>query len=161
MDSSTLWTVVKARAEADTGTGGLFNTTSRIVNGIFNTAAPANMPMPHVIWQIESWVQSDAFRNATYLVHFIFHVYVKTIPVDAATAHATGSSIVNRLRGNFQDGSAGDSTYPQHGFHRWGAQTVGDWTANSWSHRSSITAHGNKELHYLERYFVLIQQSGA
>lgn len=159
MDLASLWTTVRNRCLADTGAGGLFATETPLITGVFENVVPENQEGPIVVYDVESCTQRDAFRRAQYEVFIRFNVYVDQDPESSSAASATASAIINRLRGDWQDQSAG--TAPTYGFHRWTAQTVGDWTVNSWSHRSSITAHTNTELHFVERYFALCQQAGA
>lgn len=160
-DLAALWIAVRNRALDDDGAGGLFAPQANLISGIYENDWPESAQLPIVVYDVASTNQIDAFRAAVYEVDVRFGIYVKTDPVVSTEASALASRIINRIRGDWQDQSAG--TAPTYGFHRWspGTLTSSEWSARDFRHLSSRAEHSQGVLHYIEAYRAIVQQAAA
>jgi len=148
MNQVQLWTAIKARAESDTGAGGLFNVGTPLVTGIYNTFANPTLTdqSKYIVFSPSSASQDDAFDLDVITYTFRFSVFA---PV--ATGLAIPSAIIDRLYGNGVASSGNLATY---GFHRWLPSLSGGWTATVCQRVDQDTAHSEDVYNFVETFRV-------
>lgn len=148
MNQVELWTAIKARAESDTGTGGLFNVGTPLVSGIYNTfASPAMTDQnKYIVFSVASASQEDGFDIDVITYTFRFAVYS---PV--AGGLAGPSAIIDRLYGNGVSSSGNLATY---GFHRFKPSLSGGWTATVMQRVDQDQNHSEDCYCFVETYRV-------
>lgn len=146
MNQVELWTKIKARAAADTGTGGLFKVGSELVSGIYNTFANPSLAdqNSYIVFSVASAGQDDAFALDVITYTFRFAVFS---PVSAGLAGP--SAIIDRLYGDALD-QAG--RVPTFGFHRWQPTLAGDWTATVCQRVDQDTNHSEDVYSFIETF---------
>lgn len=138
MDIARLWDAIRDRAVADTGSGGLFNATTPLVSGFYNTFAPTSATHPYCVYVTASATPDNGFNKDVVRVNFRIQSYVARKPANGADAMQVGSDILNRVYG---DSSAGGA--PTYGFARWSPTLAGSWTATVVEFVDVIEDHGN------------------
>lgn len=150
---------ILARAQADTGTGGLFNSGTPLVTGIFNTFGPRGQAFPHMIFVLESAAQRDAMNTSTRLVQWGLHTYIEEKPASGAAPFAAYSTIMERVLG---DWTAQSNRTPSYGFDRWTPTLSGSgWSATITEHTGSRTSHETGFLHFIEDFQVWVSKAGT
>jgi hypothetical protein len=148
-----LWKAIKARAEADTGSGGLFGTPN-LITGIYNTLAVPTLTdqSKYVVFSVAAAAQEDAFD--TDVVTYIFRLSVFS-PVAAGLA--VPSAIIDRLYGNGVSQSGNLASY---GFHRWKPTLSGtSWNADVMHRIDQDTNHTATVYQFVETYQILCSLS--
>jgi hypothetical protein len=149
MNQVELWEKIKARAEADTGTGGLFKVGDELVSGIYNTLAPPEVVTeedPYIVFSVASASQDDAFDLDVITYTFRFSVFS---PVSVGLA--IPGAIIDRLYGNGVASSGNLATY---GFHRWLPSLTGGWTASVCHRIDQDTNHSEDVYQFVETFRV-------
>lgn len=129
---ATLSDAIRDRAEADTGSGGLFETGSTLISGIYLNKAPAQVgaagdpAFPYVVFSTGDGFNDDSFRTRTVVREITFDVYQASEESGVDVADVS-SKIIGRLIGDWTEQSAGSP--PSFGFDRF----VPDLSAVSWS----------------------------
>lgn len=125
MNITKLAEAIRARALADTGTGGLFNVANPLVTGIYKDKAMGNLAnsYPYIVFNIVDISNVDAFSVAVREVIVRFAIYSK----DEAGG-ASRSAIVDRVLGNWLTASGRVPTY---GYDRHALSISGGWSASA------------------------------
>lgn len=89
-----LSTAIRTAALADVGTGGLFQTGTPMVTGLFSVKAPQNQPYPYIVLQQVSEPQSDTFNTEGGDITFEFAIYGREYTATVATV----DTITERLK---------------------------------------------------------------
>ncbi len=125
MDLAALGTSIKARAVADTGSGGLFNSGTPLVTGIYNTNAPDDATFPYLVYSVAAMGPNDTFTGEVDEIMFRITVYDMRHP-DGATPRdpiLRCSNIIARVIGP-------GGTSPSYGFHR---HTLSITSSDGWA----------------------------
>jgi hypothetical protein len=152
MNQVKLWEAIRARALADTGSGGLFETgEDALITGIYNTLAPPTVvdeDDPYIVFSVASASQNDAFNMDVIEYTIRFSVFS---PVTSGLA--VPSAIIDRLYGNGVGSSGNLATY---GFHRWQPSLSGSSWGSSVMYRiDQDTAHSESVYNFVETYKVI------
>ncbi len=153
MNNPEIYTMLANRAEADTGTGGLFSNQigeNPLITGWYGVLAPTNQPFPYCVASIASKTPNDAFGADVLQVRW-------NVSVFSLVRHgpAQPSAILRRIYGNWS--ASGSQTY---GFHRWQpSMTSADgWAASAMrfisefeQHDEDVYQHGQQYEFYLSR----------
>lgn len=105
-----LYKVIRNRALADTGAGGLFNVTTPLLTGWFTRLAPANTALPYVVVNL-----IDAGNNDG-LAFSMRRVMVRVSLFTAGNAEAGIDTVRTRILGNWLTSSG---RIPTWGLDRW------------------------------------------
>jgi hypothetical protein len=101
MELASLWVALRARATSDTGAGGLFQTGSAMLTGMYNTQAPTSASGNYAVYSVASAVSEDAFSLDLTPVTFRVAVYVPKKPSDSSDPMLKLSNIVSRLHARY------------------------------------------------------------
>lgn len=157
MNLVALWTAIRARAVADTGTGGLFNVATPLVTGIYNTVAPPGLESsyPYIIFNVANLEQRDAFNVDIVDVTVRFTV-INLIEQSTTSGMAECAAIIDRLYG---DGIDRTDRIPTYGFHRHKLVIAsGDWVADTMRRTSQAQQHDVDHYEFIEEYRLLLSR---
>jgi hypothetical protein len=158
--SSNLASLLRAimdRAEGDTGSGGLFRSSTPLITGIYASRGSQTLSFPYIT--VDTFdTEDDTFQTDAVTTTITFHVWIDATasaldPVDRA------SKILARLRG---DAVKQNNRVPSYGFHRWVPQVESgtmEWACSPMTRRGGTTAHEKDVYHFIEEYQV--RQSNA
>lgn len=149
MNQVKLWEAIRARALADTGTGGLFASGANLITGFYNTFAQPRVvdeEDPYIVFSVASASQGDGFDIDVIEYTFRFSVFT---PVAAGLA--IPSAIIDRIYGDGVSSSGNLATY---GFHRWKPTLSGGWTATVCQRVDQDTNHSENCYCFVETFRV-------
>jgi len=127
MNIADIHLVLKTRAAADTGSGGLFNAASPLINAWYPSRIPASVQYPYVVQTVTGVPNRPAFAKDVVSVTFRASVWVPWKSHTDTDPMQTASNILKRIYGNWS--SSAPSTQPTHGFHRYKPTLTSPWTA--------------------------------
>lgn len=156
-----LWSAIRTRALADTGTGGLFNASSPLVSGIWNNEAPNNTSLaslPLLVYDTLDAANVDAFRTSNYRVQWRVTTYCERANDGIADTAARCAAIQARILGDWTAQTYG--TGPTYGFDRW-QPSLSPWSATVCQHLRSGTAHTLEMWQFFEEFEVWVSRAGA
>lgn len=157
-----LWKAVYDRAQADTGSGGLFESSgTNLLTGFYNTRLPTDQGFPAVVYEISSAFADDGFAKAIRDIDIRFHIFTKEEPTDGGTDGWTLlANISARIGGDWTSQS---DRVPTYGFDRFEPTLTGGFTADIMALVDSIENHEpeNGILHQIDTYSLLISRAGA
>lgn len=150
MELARLWLALKTRAVADTGSGGLFNATTPLINGFYPGKVPtaSTLAFPYVVIGSELKGGPHAFGKDIALGMIDFHLYVSEDD-SSGDPYQKMSDLEKRLSGDSTNGST-----PSFGFHRHPLTiSGGSWTATQlvWEGTTDEPVE-DPVLHYVQRY---------
>lgn len=105
-----IYKMIRTRATSDTGTGGLFNTTTPLITGWYTRLAPANSALPYVVVNL-----IDAGNNDG-LAFSLRRIIVRFSLFTAGNAENAIDTIRARILGNWLTSTG---RIPTVGFDRW------------------------------------------
>jgi hypothetical protein len=120
-------------ATADTGTGGLLNSSTPLITGFYTNWAGQGIVMPYVTLELVSEVETKVFATAPRSLEFIVQFSIWT-PFENGTA--TGQGIADRLRTLY------DRIAP----------TVSGFTASQMMRLGGSVAVEDEFVHHVEEY---------
>lgn len=149
---------VKARLEADTGTGGLF-ATSALVTGVYNRFAPpatdSSTTLPYLVFRVQTIDnRNEAFALGARTVTFTLSIIAPELD-GGGDPIQTLYKIHERIYGDWTQQSSGQ---PSYGLHRWNpSMTMTNWNISmmSWSQTDDATDEGGG-VYRLEMTFTVI-----
>ena len=124
MSLANLNLVLRTRALADTGSGGLFNATTPLINAWNWHAVPEDTTFPYVVQTVAGYVAEDAFQLDIERILVRFSIWHERESQTDADPFLTVSNIEARIRGNWSSASPG--TAPTYGFHRFTPTFTGE-----------------------------------
>lgn len=136
MNIADIHLVLKNRAAADTGSGGLFNTTSPLISAWYPGRVPADGEYPYVVETTTGTPHRDAFGRDVVIVTFRASVWVPWKMHTDTDPMLTASRILARIYGNWS--SSSPSTQPTYGFHRFKPTLASPWTSSYIIHETTI-----------------------
>jgi hypothetical protein len=151
---------IRARAIADTGSGGLFNVSAPLVKSCTHEYAPATDSatngadiFPYIVFTFPAWEDEPTFTTDLQRLVVQFHVYA----LREGGSKVCGD-ILDRIYG---DGIRQTTRIPTYGFHRH-SLSLGDtdltapWTSGPMVRMSRNTAHERDVYHYIDSYSVTL-----
>jgi hypothetical protein len=151
------YSAVKARAEADTGTGGLF-AGSPLVSAIYSVMAPpgllASGQYPYLLTNVVSVTGLDGFTIDHREVVFDIHTVA-----EMRNGPAIGEYIRERLYG---DAMAHADRVPTYGFHRHVLELAeGDFVGGVVEHIGIAEQHEEDTFHWVDSFRTHISRAGS
>jgi hypothetical protein len=151
---SNLWTDIRSRLLADTGTGGLFATGSELVNGVWLVNAPDSQAFPYLIIASQASRQDDSMTSRHHVVQFQVSAYIDEEP--GYDPFVRGSAIGARLLGNWE---ATGTRIPGYGLDRWTPALSGSgWTASMCVFIQTREQHEPGVLHFVHEFEVRVNK---
>lgn len=141
MDLASIETALKARLLADTGTGGLRNSGTPLVQGVWVSNAPSSQAMPYCLIDVASQREAHAFSKDIFEVEAWVSTFVARH--GTATPLQTASDILARVYGDSSAGSA-----PTYGLHRHPLSLSGSWVATPIESMGVLPEHDEKAYVY-------------
>ena len=153
-----VFTAIRTRALADTGSGGLFASGANLVTGIYAETGSQTLAFPYITITLFD-EEDDTFAKDGSIVNVQFHIYHNAVASGIGPIEACGA-IIERLRG---DATQQSNRVPTYGFHRHKltlSQSGGAlWGAGLMRRLRGTTAHEKDVYHFIEEYEV--RQSSA
>lgn len=159
MNTAAIGKVIYDRAQADTGSGGLFNSGNELITGIYNTFAPFDTAYPYIVYFLPAVTATTAFRKEIVQVDVQFSLFVETTGGSSGSSSGydgllVASNILARVYGD--SATAQSFGTPTYGFQRWKPTLSGSWTADTMIHQNSATQHEAGLYHFIEEYRFLV-----
>ena len=85
-------------AEADTGSGGLYNVASPLVNGVYTLNPPDGVQPPYVVIECIAQTEEKVFATTPYMVQMLIQFSIYTEKRSAAQSLTLIGTISDRLR---------------------------------------------------------------
>jgi len=159
MNLIAIWTAIKARIDADTGTGGISNAGTPLISGIYSSFAvtgASTASKPYIVFDVDGAQQQDGFEIDIIELSIRLHVFAR---MDSATTSGFDkcSAIIDRLYG---DGIDNVNRIPSYGFHRHELTISSGKYTGSIMHRTGMAQeHDEDHLHFIESYSLLISNA--
>lgn len=149
MNLAYLWDMIRDRATADTGSGGLFNVASPLITAMYYARLPSTSAMPFVLYTVPSYTERDGFTKDVIEATVRFAAFVPFVGTSSITDPVLrGAQIMTRLRGDTSGGSA-----PTYGFHRWNpAATDNSWKFVHFQLTSEFEEHADDYYCWVQEY---------
>lgn len=151
MDIANIELAVKTRLQADTGSGGLLNSSAPLITGVWVSNAPAGNTAPYCVIDVASEKSDNAFTKDIYSVEFWVHTFVARH--GNATPLQTASDIMARI---FGDSAAG--AVPSYGLHRHPLSLSGSWTATNAECTGAFAEHDENVYHYYQIFRLTVSK---
>lgn len=139
---------IQDRAEADTGSGGLYNVSAPLITGWYWEQGPATATYPYVVAMLADDGEADTFGKSGRELTFYFHIYVTRDTTAPQTAADSAADIQARIFGS------GTPNSPTYGFHRW--QTTlpvgSSMVATTMARTGGTSASDRDTVHLIETY---------
>lgn len=139
MNLADLTAKVRARAVADTGSGGLFNVASPLVTAFNAWRVEPEASMPYGWFEIVSAVQDDTIPVDEYVATVRMH-----LTCDVNAGFSNPDAILDRYFALF---------------HRWTPTLTGGWTAGTMERRSFGMVAEDNEYHFWDDYQIRISKA--
>lgn len=153
MNLSALYAAVKARAAADSGSGGLFASTP-LINGFYFNRIPSTTNFPYVVAVLGSTDARNCFNKDVVEVTLRFSIWHETVSHTDSDTLNTVSKIEARLYGGWS--SSAPATPPSYGFHRHTLTGVTGWTASVMEWRGVSDESDGDLYHMVQTYRFLL-----
>lgn len=150
MNATRLFVALKARLDADTGTGGLFATGANLISGVYNTLAPTTLTdtNSYIVFNVASAEQMDGFNID--VIEYTFYLSIFT-PVDSGLSAA--QAIIDRIYGNALSQAGRVPTY---GLHRHSLTlTSTSWRGGIMHRIDQQTNHTETVYQHIETYRII------
>jgi hypothetical protein len=144
MNLAALMLAINARAESDTGAGGLFEVGTPgnpLVSAAYYARLPSQFNAPFLVYTTAGISENDAFTKD--ITEPIIRI-TAFVPLGIASPQTRAAAILERIRGNSSAGSA-----PTYGFHRWVPGTVGTWYVGAFMQQDVFEEHGDDYYSYV------------
>lgn len=151
-----LWTDVRARLLADTGTGGLFNVSTPLVAGLWLVNAPDSQAMPFLVMSSQALRNDDTFTSRHHVVEFQVSSFIEEEPATGYDPFARGASIAGRVLG---DWSLQGTRLPSFGLDRWTPALSGSgWSASPVEFVTTREQHTPGVVQFVHEFVVRLSQ---
>jgi hypothetical protein len=150
VDLAALYKVIYDRAVADTGSGGLFNSGTPLITGIFNNSVASSAVLPYIVYNVAADTAMHAFTRDIFRYQFRLQVYVAR---NTADPFLVGSNIIKRAFGDSSGGSA-----PSYGFHRWTPSLAGSWVSTTVLSLGEHQEHTDDCFCWVQDYWSLVSK---
>ncbi len=150
MNATRLFIALKARLDADTGSGGLFADEAELISGVYNTLAPSTLTDSdsYIVFNVASVEQMDGFNID--VVEYTFYLSIFT-PVSGGMG--ASQAIIDRVYGN---GVTSSGNTPTYGLHRWQPTlTSTSWVAGIMHRIDQQTNHTETVYQHIETYRII------
>lgn len=141
--------MLRNRAIADTGTGGLFNTTTPLIYAWNWNAVPEGTQYPYVVQSVASLTSQNAFQKDVVACTVRFGIWHERSSNIDPTPYTTVSNIEARIYGNWSSSSPG--TAPTYGFHRFSPSFSG-WTGTAMEYVTTFDESDGDLIHIIQEY---------
>ena len=151
MNLNGVWKAIRARALADTGAGGLFETSNNLVKAFINhrlrpqgTSIAVTTVYPYVVYSVVAAVEDDTFEKDSVRMMVAFSVFDEIRNgVDRC------EKVIDRIYG---DAMAQATRLPTFGYHRHPLVIDAPWAATAMSRRESRQAEHKNVNQFIEMY---------
>jgi hypothetical protein len=138
MNLADLSTKLQARITGDTGSGGLYNATTQLVNAVYFDVTIGGATAPYIVL---SFIAADE---------------AGTFPKDAVNVTVDFEMVFDRRAGTFSEESTVLDRH-RYLFHRWKPTLGGTYTATEMRRVTGQTQHDEQYRRYVERYEVRVE----
>ena len=149
-----LWAAIYARAIADSGSNGLFDSlgTAYLIGGFWNNQGPRNNPMPFCVYNVGADANRNSRGKRLVEVTWRLSTFVAIKDSSIAVAMTRGAAILARTIG---DWNTATGYVPTYGFDHW-APTVTGFASSPMNLLSTRELHENTVLHWVQEFSLFI-----
>lgn len=150
MNLAELYDAIVTRAKADTGSGGLFNTTSPLVNAFYVNRTPPETGFPYVICNLVGADGRHAFNKSVFEIRVRMAVFMERQSHTVSDPLLRVSNILERLRGNWS--SSSPATAPTYGFDRHPLALTAPWSGTHMIYETVFDESDDSYWQFVQQY---------